>query len=365
MGLQADVSPYGSQTVMGPGWPNVDEEALASAAGQYEALAAKLLGSVVPLQQSQLMALSDKWTGGGAVAAAGEATSIIGAHEAHAAQAASIALRLRSMEVTVARTKALVNATAMETQRECEAIQAMPVSNTSELIQSRMKMGLAQNMAYVNANTTELASSLGVPPSLPGAGSPGGPAQAAQEAGKAGGKGSEQGMQMMMQMASMAAQIPQQLGGMVMQAPQQLMQQVQQLAQPLQQLTSMFGGKGGAGMGSTPFSSFSNHPLAGGSGAGGGAGMVKAASLPGSGGLGAQTPLMAGLVGTSPEAVAVSTGANTGAVGGVAPVSAGMGGGMGMMPHRGESGGGGSTASLAPPPALDYDLGEDDADDDW
>jgi hypothetical protein len=45
MGLQQDVSPYGSQTVMGPGWPNVDEDALAASAAQYEALAAKLTGS--------------------------------------------------------------------------------------------------------------------------------------------------------------------------------------------------------------------------------------------------------------------------------------------------------------------------------
>src|SRR5688500_9694292 len=67
MGLQQDVSPYGSQTVMGPGWPNVDEDALAASAAQYEALAAKLTGSVVPLQQSQLASLSEKWTGGGAV----------------------------------------------------------------------------------------------------------------------------------------------------------------------------------------------------------------------------------------------------------------------------------------------------------
>jgi hypothetical protein len=44
----ADVSPYGSQTVTGPGWPNIDEDALASAAASYEALAAKLGGTVVP-----------------------------------------------------------------------------------------------------------------------------------------------------------------------------------------------------------------------------------------------------------------------------------------------------------------------------
>jgi hypothetical protein len=54
------------------------------------------------------------------------------------------------------------------------------------------------------------------------------------------------------------------------------------------------------------------------------------------------------------------------AVGGVAPVATGMGGmggGMGMMGQRGEAGGG-TAASLAPPPALEYDLG-DEVDDAW
>jgi hypothetical protein len=37
------------------------------------------------------------------VAATGEATTIIGGHEANAAQAAAIAVKLRSMEVTVAK----------------------------------------------------------------------------------------------------------------------------------------------------------------------------------------------------------------------------------------------------------------------
>jgi hypothetical protein len=128
----------------------------------------------------------------------------------------------------------------------------------------------------------------------------------------------------------------------------------------------MFGGKGGSGGGlggASPFAAFSNHPLAGGSGASGGGGMVKAASLPGSGGSPAQTPMMAKLVGTTMTDAAVRpAGAGSMAVGGVAPAAAGMGG-MGMMGHRGE-GGGGSTASLAPPPALDYDLG-DEVDDDW
>jgi hypothetical protein len=357
VGLPRDVSPYGSQTVTGPGWPNVEEEQLASAAAEYSAFATKLTGSVVPLQQSQLQALAAQWTGAGSVAAAGEATSIIAGHEANAAHAAAIALKLQTMEVSVAKTKALVNATAEEVQQECMALQAASalVSNTEELIQSRIKMGLSQNIAYVSEGAAEMANGLGVPPSMPSAGTPPGTAQAGQAAGK----GSEQAMQM----GQMAMQLPQQLGQMVTQAPQQLMQQV---SQPLQQLTSMFGGKGGSGGGlggASPFAAFSNHPLAGGSGASGGGGMVKAASLPGSGGSPAQTPMMAKLVGTTMTDAAVRpAGAGSMAVGGVAPAAAGMGG-MGMMGHRGE-GGGGSTASLAPPPALDYDLG-DEVDDDW
>ena len=239
-----DSSPFGGQTVTGPGWPNVDEDALAAAAASYEALAAKLTGSVVPQQQGQLMQLSDSWKGAAALAATGEASMIIGGHETNAAQAAAIAAKLRSMEVTVAKTKALVNATALETQHECEAIQALPFSNTQELVQSRIKFGLSQNIAYVTANTTELASTLGVPPSIPQVSAP--PTAAAQQAA---GQNPQQAMQMLSQMGSMAAQLPQQLGGMLTQAPQQLTQPLQQLSQPLQQLTSMFGqaGKGRLG----------------------------------------------------------------------------------------------------------------------
>jgi hypothetical protein len=354
-----DSSPYGGQTVMGPGWPAVDEDALAAAAASYEALAAKLTGTVVPEQQGQLMALSDSWKGAAAVAAAGEATMIIGGHESHAAQAAAIAAQLRSMEVTVAKTKALVNATAVETQHECEAIQALPFSNTQELVQSRIKFGLSQNIAYVTANTTELASTLGVPPSIPQVSAP--PTAAAQQAA---GQNPQQAMQMLSQMGSMAAQLPQQLGGMLTQAPQQLTQPLQQLAQPLQQLTSMFGqaGKGGSdGTAMMGLASFSNHPLAGGSGKGGGSGMVRAASLPGSGGVPAQTPLMANLVGSNP-APTEAVGASSAAVGGFAPVAAGGGmGGMGMLGTRGESGG--TASSLSLPPPLEYDLAEDDVDD--
>ena len=58
---------------------------LASAAAFYEAVAAKLSGTVVPQQQGQLMKLSEVWEGAGALAATGEATTIVGGHEANAA----------------------------------------------------------------------------------------------------------------------------------------------------------------------------------------------------------------------------------------------------------------------------------------
>jgi hypothetical protein len=376
MAIEPDSSPYGSQTVTGPGWPNVDEEMLAATAATYEALATKITGQVVPQQQGQLMKLADVWEGAGALAATGEATTIIGGHEANAAHAAAIAGKLRAMEATVVKAKMLANTIAQEVQHECEALSAMPFSNAQELVQSRIKMGLSQNIANVTAHTTELANTLGVPPSIPFPGVapsvPGGKEakDTSEEAGKQAAQAPQQAMQMMSQMGSMAAQLPMQLGQAVMAVPQQMGQQLQQLSQPLQQLTSMFG-KGGTadslGAGGLPFSSFSNHPLAGGSGAGGGSGMVRSASLPGAGGSPLQTPQMANLVGTKSVSTAPAEGAaaGTSASGGVAPVAAGggMGGMAPMMGHRGESGGTG--ASLAVPAPLEYDLAEDDVDDDW
>jgi hypothetical protein len=378
MAIQPDPSPYGSQTVTGPGWPNVDEEMLAATAAKYEALATKITGSIVPQQQSQLMNLTDSWEGAGSLAAAGEATSIIGGHEANAAHAAAIAGKLRAMEATVVKAKMLANTIAQEVQHECEALSAMPFSNAQELVQSRIMMGLSQNIANVTAHTTELANTLAVPPNIPFPGAPvtgaGGKEakDAAEETSKAASDGSQQAMQMMSQMGSMAAQMPMQIGQSLMQMPQQMGQQLQQLTQPLQQLTSMFGSGGKAdrlGAAGLPFSSFSNHPLAGGSGAGGGSGMTRAASLPGSGGSPLQTPQMANLVGTKSVSTAPAEGAMAGstATGGVAPMAAGAGMGMGgmapMMGQRGESGG--TSASLAVPAPLDHDLDEGDDDDDW
>jgi hypothetical protein len=372
MAIPPDSTPYGSQTVTGPGWPNVDEETLAAAAATYETLASKITGSIVPQQQGQLMKLADQWEGAGSLAAAGEATTIIGGHEANAAHAAAIALKLRAMEATVVKAKMLANTIAQEVQHECEAIAAMPFSNAQELVQSRVKMGLSQNIANVTAHTTELANTLAVPPSIPFAGAapsvPGGKEakDSAEEATKQAGGGSQQAMQMLSQLGSMAGQLPQ----MLMQIPQQMGQQLQQLSQPLQQLTSMFGSGGKAdsiGAAGLPFSSFSNHPAAGGTGAGGGSGLVKAASLPGSGGSPLQTPQMANLVGTKSVSTSPQEGAAAGvnATAGAVPMAAGggMGGMAPMMGQRGESGG--TSASLAVPAPLDHDFDDGDVDDDW
>jgi PPE-repeat protein len=183
-------------------------------------------------------------------------------------------------------------------------------------------------------------------------------------------QGAEQGMQMGMQMAS---QLGSTLGQLPQQASQMVMQPMQQLTQPLQQVTSMFSQMGGLGgdksaqMGLIGASPLSNHPLLGGSGAGAGAGLVRAASLPGAGGTAARTPLMSKLVGEiepTVSPVSVAAGAAAGATAaGLAPVGAGGGAGpMGMMGHGAKSGG--SKQGLTAPSPLPYDLNEDD-EDDW
>nr|WP_090277046.1 PPE family protein [Mycolicibacterium komanii]CRL70930.1 PPE-repeat containing protein [Mycolicibacterium komanii] len=177
----------------------------------------------------------------------------------------------------------------------------------------------------------------------------------------------QQGMQMGMQMAS-------QLGSTLAQVPQQGMQMVtqpvQQMTQPLQQVTSLFT-QLGSSLGSDKMqvglvgaSPLSNHPLAGGSGATSGAGLVRAASLPGAGGTMARTPLMAELIGQPSTAAGAPGAAAGGSGGGLAPVGATGGGGapMGHMGQRGSSGG--SKQGLTAPRVLPQDLGEDE-DDDW
>ena len=185
----------------------------------------------------------------------------------------------------------------------------------------------------------------------------------AQQAGQQGSQlqqGMQQGVQMGVQMAS-------QLGSTVMQLPQQGTQMVsqgfQQLTAPLQQMSSMFGSMGNARpaqIGLIGASPFSNHPLAGGAGPSAGAGLVRAASLPGMGGSLAQTPLMANLVGGT-EKVPLGAGAGGGG-GGLAPVgNSGAGGPMGHLGERKK--GGGTKQGLQAPSPLVQDLDEDD--DDW
>jgi PPE-repeat protein len=205
-------------------------------------------------------------------------------------------------------------------------------------------------------------------------------AQGAQNAGQQTGQqqgNAQQGVQMATQMVSqvgsMAAQVPQTLGQMVTQPVQQMSQPLQQVTQIFSQMGSGFGSNNGAQMGLIGASPMSNHPLAGGSGASSGAGLVRAASLPGMGGSSARTPLMSSLVSeaieSSPSAspVAVVPGAAAGGSGaGSAPVnnSGGAGGPVGATGHGSKGGGGSSKTVLLAPTLLPQDLGEDE-EDDW
>jgi PPE-repeat protein len=194
-----------------------------------------------------------------------------------------------------------------------------------------------------------------------------GQAQRAQNAAQQGGQqnqmqqGAQQGVQMATQMAS-------QLGSTLIQLPQQATQMVtqpmQQLMSPLQQMTSMFSSMGSdkAQVGLIGANPLSNHPLVGGSGASSGAGLVRAASVPGAGGTMARTPMMANLIGnteTSPKPL-VGAGAGPNTVG-LAPVGSGAGN-PGMMGHNKKDGG--SRPGLQTPSLLPYDTAEDE-EDDW
>ncbi|OBK26686.1 hypothetical protein A5634_24635 [Mycobacterium asiaticum] len=133
---------------------------------------------------------------------------------------------------------------------------------------------------------------------------------------------------------------------------------MQQLAQPAQQMTSMFSqmgsSSGGTGtglgedeaqMGLLGASPLSNHPLAGGSGASVGAGLLRGEALPGAGGTLARTPLMTGLI-DKPAGPAMMPAAAAGesvAGSGAAPV-----GGAGAMGQGAQAGGSSRTALVAP-----------------
>jgi hypothetical protein len=202
-----------------------------------------------------------------------------------------------------------------------------------------------------------------------------GAAQQAQNAGQQGNQqqdkpqqGTQMASQMMTQVGSMVAQVPQQVGQMVMQPMQQISQPLQQVTQIFSQMGSSFGSHDGAQVGLMGASPTSNHPLAGGMGAGSGAGLVRAASLPGMGGSSARTPLMSSLVGNTPEAstapASVAPGAAAGA-GGAGPAPVGSGGGTPMGAGHGQNGkSGGSRSAIKTPSLLPTDLNEDE-DDDW
>ncbi|BBX75567.1 PPE family protein [Mycobacterium shinjukuense] len=147
---------------------------------------------------------------------------------------------------------------------------------------------------------------------------------------------------------------------------------MQQLTQPMQQVTSLFsqvgsssGGPGSglgddeaAQMGLLGASPLSNHPLAGGSGASVGAGLLRADALPGAGGTLARTPLMAGLI-EKPAGPAVMPAAAAGssATGGAAPVGAGALG-------QGAGSGGSTRPGLTAPAPLTKER-DDHGDEDW
>lgn len=174
----------------------------------------------------------------------------------------------------------------------------------------------------------------------------------------------QQGMQMAMQMG-------QQVGQIAGQIPQMLQSSMQTLTQPLQQATQMvsqfssMGSQSGMQSGLMGASPFSNHPLAGGAGPSSGAGLVRAASLPGAGGTPARTPLISSMLGISGEAKPVPMGAAGGGGGPVAPVGTGGGG-----PMAGAHGNKGKTEektkdALVSPTALTYNDDHDEGDDDW
>ncbi|PRC60391.1 PPE family protein, partial [Mycobacterium sp. ITM-2017-0098] len=80
------------------------------------------------------------------------------------------------------------------------------------------------------------------------------------------------------------------------------------------QMGGMMNGDKGAQVGLLGATPFSNHPAIGGTGAATGAGLVRAASLPGAGGTSARTPLMSNLVGSGlqPSLSPVAVGAGAG-----------------------------------------------------
>ncbi|OBB13772.1 hypothetical protein A5761_19265 [Mycolicibacterium setense] len=175
----------------------------------------------------------------------------------------------------------------------------------------------------------------------------------------------QQGMQMAMQMGSQAGQLGGQLLGQIPQQMQQFTQPLQQATQMVTQFSSMGSNNSGMQTGLMGAMPFSNHPLVGGTGPSSGAGLVRAASLPGALGSPPRTELLSSMLGISGEAKPAGMSGAAGAAGPVAPVGSGGGG----APMAGAGRGKGKTEektkdALVAPTTLTYDQNQND-DDDW
>ncbi|BBX30652.1 MULTISPECIES: PPE domain-containing protein [Mycolicibacterium] len=241
--------------------------------------------------------------------------------------------------------------------------------NTAQSVMSTVRMQAAGAAAYggdaerkgeFGANMAQLASEQAAQQVTQ---------QAAQQSPEQAAQAAQMGPQMATQLISQATQAPQQL----MQAPQQAMQLPQQLMSPMQQFTQMFSGgfgKDSTGADVSQVGLFdtqpeSNHPLAGGTGAPVGGGMLTGGSVPGSGGAPTRTPLLATVTAppaattTAPVTSSPSAAANPSAMrAGAAP--------MGMAPMAGTHGqksSGGTVEELVAPGPLMFDDDVDDIDD--
>ncbi|MGA5543175.1 PPE family protein [Mycobacterium sp. NPDC051198] len=177
----------------------------------------------------------------------------------------------------------------------------------------------------------------------------------------------QQGMQMVMQMAQQGGQLAGQIPQMVQSQMQMFTQPLQQVTQMVSQFTSMGGSDKGMQVGLMGATPFSNHPLTGGTGPSSGAGLVRAASLPGALGSPPRTALLSSMLGISGEAKPAVSAMAAGGAGPVAPVGGGAGGGGGAPVHaakNNEEKSGGTKDGLIAPTSLTYDQ-TDDGDDDW
>lgn len=153
---------FGSQTIVPPAWPDVDEQLLAETAQNFEEFRDYLRTVVIPGLQAQMMAISDDWDGAGSDAACSEASAIIDEHELSANTADEIAKKLRNMESSVVKTKILANANAEATQRDCERNLASDAETAPSLNEARVAKGLADNVQLTARNSAELAGNIGV-----------------------------------------------------------------------------------------------------------------------------------------------------------------------------------------------------------